>query len=250
MTEPTFLLELGGIVVGLALLARIAARWEFPAVPLFLLAGLAFGRGGIVPVLTAGEFVELGAEIGVILLLFMLGLEYSAAGAHRRRSVASPARTRRPAPELPAGFAAGSLLGGAPCRGLPRGHHLHLVVGHRRPTARRPAVARQPGDPGRDLDPRDRGPRDGRVTLPLIAVLVSGVRACSRACSRSPLALARGRPRLLRRTTLGSRRQRRRCSAGPTRRSCSRCSASPSSWPGSRSWSGISAAPSEPSSWG
>ena len=79
MAEPAFLLELGGIVVGLAVLARLAARWQLPASPLFLLAGLAFGRGGVLPLITAGEFVALGAEIGVILLLFMLGLEYSAA---------------------------------------------------------------------------------------------------------------------------------------------------------------------------
>lgn len=78
MIEPAFLLELGGIVVGLAVLARIAGRWQLPAAPLFLLAGLAFGRGGLFPLDIAGEFVRIGAEIGVILLLFMLGLEYSA----------------------------------------------------------------------------------------------------------------------------------------------------------------------------
>ncbi|HYH27292.1 MAG TPA: cation:proton antiporter, partial [Actinomycetota bacterium] len=39
---------------------------------------LAFGDGGLVPVVTADEFIEVGAEIGVILLLLMLGLEYSA----------------------------------------------------------------------------------------------------------------------------------------------------------------------------
>ncbi|HEY6634818.1 MAG TPA: cation:proton antiporter, partial [Acidimicrobiia bacterium] len=79
MIDQAFLLELGGIVLGLAVLARIAARWRLPAAPLFLVAGLAFGQGGVLPLITAGEFIELGAEIGVILLLFMLGLEYSAA---------------------------------------------------------------------------------------------------------------------------------------------------------------------------
>ena len=51
MVEPAFLLELGGVVVGLALLARIAARYRLPASPLFLLAGLAFGEGGMFPLL-------------------------------------------------------------------------------------------------------------------------------------------------------------------------------------------------------
>lgn len=50
-----------------------------PTIPLYLAAGLAFGKGGIVPLVTAEEFVQVGAEIGLILLLFMLGLEYTAA---------------------------------------------------------------------------------------------------------------------------------------------------------------------------
>jgi CPA2 family monovalent cation:H+ antiporter-2 len=72
------LLELGAVIIGLALLARIAGRFGIPAIPLYLLAGLAFGKGGILPLVTTAEFIGLGAEIGIILLLFMLGLEYSA----------------------------------------------------------------------------------------------------------------------------------------------------------------------------
>jgi monovalent cation:H+ antiporter-2, CPA2 family len=34
-------IELGAAVVGLAMLARIASRWGFSAIPLYLLAGLA-----------------------------------------------------------------------------------------------------------------------------------------------------------------------------------------------------------------
>jgi len=76
--EGLFLLELGAIVVGLAVFARLAASIGLSPIPLYLLAGLAFGQGGLVPVVTAEEFIEVGAEIGVILLLLMLGLEYSA----------------------------------------------------------------------------------------------------------------------------------------------------------------------------
>ena len=50
-----------------------------PTIPLYLTAGLAFGKGGLVPLVTAEDFVQVGAEIGLILLLFMLGLEYTAA---------------------------------------------------------------------------------------------------------------------------------------------------------------------------
>jgi CPA2 family monovalent cation:H+ antiporter-2 len=71
------LLELGAVILGLAGLARIAARFDLPTVPLYLLAGLAFGEGGVLPLVTTRGFVETGAEIGLILVLFVLGLEHS-----------------------------------------------------------------------------------------------------------------------------------------------------------------------------
>lgn len=70
-------IELGAAIIGLALLARLASRWGFSAIPLYLLAGLAFGNGGLLPLPFSAGFVSVGAEIGVILLLFMLGLEYT-----------------------------------------------------------------------------------------------------------------------------------------------------------------------------
>ena len=78
MRTAAVLLELGGVIVGLAILARIAGRLGVPTIPLYLTAGLAFGEGGILPLVTTEGFVEIGAEIGLILLLFMLGLEYTA----------------------------------------------------------------------------------------------------------------------------------------------------------------------------
>jgi monovalent cation:H+ antiporter-2, CPA2 family len=71
------LIELGLVVIGLAILARIASRWAFSAIPLYLLAGLAFGNGGLAPLNVSADFIHIGAEIGVLLLLFMLGLEYT-----------------------------------------------------------------------------------------------------------------------------------------------------------------------------
>ena len=70
------LIELGLAVVGLALLARLASRLGFSAIPLYLIAGLAFGKGGLAPLNLTSNFIHIGAEIGVLLLLFMLGLEY------------------------------------------------------------------------------------------------------------------------------------------------------------------------------
>ena len=77
--EHTSLLfiELGSVAVGLALLARLASRYGFSAVPLYLLAGLAFGTGGLFPLELSRGFIELGAELGVLLLLFLLGLEHT-----------------------------------------------------------------------------------------------------------------------------------------------------------------------------
>ena len=69
--------ELGIVVIGLSILTRLASRWGFSAIPLYLLAGLAFGNGGILPLRFTEEFIHITAEIGVILLLFMLGLEYT-----------------------------------------------------------------------------------------------------------------------------------------------------------------------------
>lgn len=72
------LLELGCIITALGLLGRLATRIRLSPIPLYLVAGLMFGVGGFVPLDTSESFVETGADIGVILLLLLLGLEYTA----------------------------------------------------------------------------------------------------------------------------------------------------------------------------
>lgn len=80
MHDMTMLLiELGAVILALGILGRIAGRVGFSPIPLYLLAGLAFGHGGLLPLDASEEFVATGAEIGVILLLLLLGLEYTAA---------------------------------------------------------------------------------------------------------------------------------------------------------------------------
>lgn len=71
------LVEVGAVLLGLSLLARFADRLGVSAIPFYLVAGLAFGAGGIVPLDAGEEFFTFGSELGVILLLVMLGLEYS-----------------------------------------------------------------------------------------------------------------------------------------------------------------------------
>src|SRR3954469_14270603 len=104
-------IELGAVIVGLAVLGRLASRWGFSAIPLYLLAGLAFGNGGLLPLNVSPEFVHLGAEIGVGLLLFMLGLEYT--GEERGASLRTglPSGVVDFALNFTPGFAAGWLLG-------------------------------------------------------------------------------------------------------------------------------------------
>jgi monovalent cation:H+ antiporter-2, CPA2 family len=106
-----FLIELGGVVLLMAVLARFAQRFGFSPIPLYLLAGLAFGQGGVIPLVTADEFIEAGAEIGLILLLFSLGLEYSA--SELLNSVRSTALTgcMDLVLNFTPGFLAGLLLG-------------------------------------------------------------------------------------------------------------------------------------------
>ena len=70
-------LEIGAVVFGLGVLSRLAARLGITAVPLYLIAGLAFGEGGVAKLGVSEDFVSLAAEIGVLLLLFTLGLEYT-----------------------------------------------------------------------------------------------------------------------------------------------------------------------------
>jgi CPA2 family monovalent cation:H+ antiporter-2 len=78
MHETTVLLiEVGALLFGLGLLGRLSRRVGLSPIPLYLLAGLAFGQGGLLPLAASEEFLSFGAEIGVILLLVLLGLEYS-----------------------------------------------------------------------------------------------------------------------------------------------------------------------------
>jgi CPA2 family monovalent cation:H+ antiporter-2 len=70
-------IELGAILVGLTFLARVSDRFGMSPIPAYLIAGLVFGHGGLVAPALSEDFIELAAEIGVVLLLFTLGLEYT-----------------------------------------------------------------------------------------------------------------------------------------------------------------------------
>jgi CPA2 family monovalent cation:H+ antiporter-2 len=105
--SATLLLELGGIIFALAVLARFAERLGISPIPLYLLGGLAFGDGGIFPLITSQDFVDTGAQLGVVLLLFMLGLEYT--GDELVRALRTGARAGLV--DLIANFTPGYLIG-------------------------------------------------------------------------------------------------------------------------------------------
>jgi CPA2 family monovalent cation:H+ antiporter-2 len=108
------LIELGLVVVGLAVLARVASRWGFSAIPFYLLAGLAFGNGGLAPLEVSAGFIHIGAEIGVLLLLFMLGLEYTGEELKQNLRCGFAGGVLDLALNFPPGLVAGLLLGWKP----------------------------------------------------------------------------------------------------------------------------------------
>lgn len=70
-------LQLGLLIGALGLLGAVAGRFGVSAIPLYLLAGLAFGDGGVHDLNAVQNFLDIGAEVGIVLLLFTLGLEYT-----------------------------------------------------------------------------------------------------------------------------------------------------------------------------
>lgn len=72
------LIELGAVFFGLGVLGRLAWKIGISPIPLYLIGGIAFGTGGLIPLHGIEPFTHLASEIGVVLLLLLLGLEYSA----------------------------------------------------------------------------------------------------------------------------------------------------------------------------
>jgi CPA2 family monovalent cation:H+ antiporter-2 len=112
MDHRAFLLvELGAVVLGLGILARVASRLAISPIPFYLLAGLALGEGGLVPLVTSEQLIEVGADLGVIFLLLMLGLEYTAEELIGGMRTVAPAGLVDLALNFTPGLVAGLLLG-------------------------------------------------------------------------------------------------------------------------------------------
>ena len=108
---PLAFLELGAVALVLAALSRLAGRLGIPAIPFYLLAGLAVGEGGVAPLDVSESFISLTAEIGVLLLLLTLGLEYTGDELRAGLRTGGRASLADAALNFTPGFACGLLLG-------------------------------------------------------------------------------------------------------------------------------------------
>jgi len=173
--DPSVLfIELGLAIVGLAILARLANRWGFSAIPLYLLAGLAFGNGGLVPLRLSEHFVRTGAEIGVLLLLFMLGLEYTGDELKKSLRMGALAGALDFALNFSPGLLAGMLVGWRPLAAVLLGGVTYISSSG--------IIAKVLTDLGRTQNPETplvlsvlvQEDLAMAVYLPLVAVLLSG----------------------------------------------------------------------------
>ncbi|MGW3340649.1 cation:proton antiporter [Streptomyces sp. NPDC001009] len=77
MGHADTLLAMGGAFLAAAFLARLGARFGVPTIPLFMLAGLLLGPHTPGPVLVSDpRDFEMLSALGLVLLLFYLGLEF------------------------------------------------------------------------------------------------------------------------------------------------------------------------------
>ena len=81
MASEVALLELGVLFAAVALVGGLASRLRQSVIPFYIVTGILLGpfvSGRLAPyALEATEFVELGAELGIVFLLFFLGLEFN-----------------------------------------------------------------------------------------------------------------------------------------------------------------------------
>jgi len=71
------LIEVGALLLLMSLVSRLANRLGQSPIPFYMIIGLLFGVGGFFSLSASMPFLETSAEVGVILLLLMLGLEFS-----------------------------------------------------------------------------------------------------------------------------------------------------------------------------
>ncbi|MFC6827072.1 cation:proton antiporter [Halopelagius fulvigenes] len=109
------LLSLGELFVVVAVAGAVALRFGLSVIPLYVIGGVlagpyVAGRAGL-PYVENGEVVTLFAELGIVLLLFFLGLEFSLDRLLQSRRNITRAGAIDIAVNLPVGVGIGLLLG-------------------------------------------------------------------------------------------------------------------------------------------
>jgi len=125
----TPLIEIGALFVGIALAGAIAHRAGQSVIPFYIVGGMLAGEhvlGRLAPLevdlvgisttlqqpyVSESEFVELGAELGIVFLLFFLGLEFSITRLLESRDRIGKAGVVDLAINFPAGVVLGLALG-------------------------------------------------------------------------------------------------------------------------------------------
>jgi Kef-type K+ transport system membrane component KefB len=77
VTDPTLLRSLGFILVAAAVVVLAAERLRMPSIVAYIVTGLILGP--LTGLLAVGEAIHLLSELGIVLLLFLVGLELSLA---------------------------------------------------------------------------------------------------------------------------------------------------------------------------
>ncbi len=111
----TILLELGAAAIVLGVLARLGSRLGISPIPFYLVAGMVLG--GVGPHVNE-TIVEVGSGIGVVLLLFLLGLEYSSEELRANLQAGLPAGVVNLVLNLTPGVLVGFALGWDPVAAL------------------------------------------------------------------------------------------------------------------------------------
>nr|WP_157511282.1 cation:proton antiporter [Halapricum sp. CBA1109] len=111
------MLEIGLLFAAVATVGAVARRVRQSVIPFYIAAGIALGpyvTGRLAPFsLTETEFVAVGAELGIVLLLLFLGLEFNLSRLAADRDRIGKAGTLDLFVNFGVGFALGYLLFGA-----------------------------------------------------------------------------------------------------------------------------------------
>jgi CPA2 family monovalent cation:H+ antiporter-2 len=117
VASETALLEIGLLFAAVATVGAVARRVRQSVIPFYIAAGIALGpyvTGRLAPFsLTETEFVAVGAELGIVLLLLFLGLEFNLSRLAADRDRIGKAGTLDLLVNFGVGFALGYLLFGA-----------------------------------------------------------------------------------------------------------------------------------------